>query len=483
MPSRMAFEPGSFVNFFLPLIFASVVIDENLTFALLALSFFCNPTYYRAFADDRVRIFLKRVFLLFCAVIVLVVANGSLLAGTGLSLIIEQQHRLFILLLLAPVIADLTYVSLRQIPIDAMRIHRVFHIGLLVFVLVKLAYVVAMGGLSQGWSLEGLLGRGSRFFSRNPNFFDDYAVILICASGWTTYLAARNSQTGIRWLLAVPFVMVTIFFFNIVVFSESRAGWIGVAAASLVIFLALVWFRKLPAVALMVLVLVAMTAMHWDRIAPEATKSWPALERTLMGNSAEGAQQEVSGGGSEQPAPAPATTDEALQGEEAALSNCEDGTATVEDLAGTGKDLNISLRLAVYEFAFKAWLARPILGYGAYDKYRLVEDIPADDRCAVLYMDHTHNLYLHLAVSGGLILLLPVVLFVSVPLLLFGFAVLRKSGDALLYLPGAAFGAFFLAENLFGLNFTNIHLGVAISWLLITVVSFVIVQGNARNAN
>ncbi|WP_075995653.1 O-antigen ligase family protein [Salaquimonas pukyongi] len=103
--------------------------------------------------------------------------------------------------------------------------------------------------------------------------------------------------------------------------------------------------------------------------------------------------------------------------EKSAVSNCQDGSAKVEDLTGSGKDLNITLRLAIYDFAFNAWLVRPFLGYGAYDKRRLVRELPAEDKCAVLYMDHPHNLYLYLGISGGLILLLPVFLLVCAPLL------------------------------------------------------------------
>lgn len=105
---------------------------------------------------------------------------------------ILHHHRLFILLLLTPVLADFTHVALLQIPLDAARMYRTYHLGLFALVLIKLVYVLVTGGLSSGIGLETLLGRGSGFFSRNPNFFDDYAVILICASVWTTVLAVQE---------------------------------------------------------------------------------------------------------------------------------------------------------------------------------------------------------------------------------------------------------------------------------------------------
>lgn len=461
----------------LPLILASVVFDENLTFILLALSLWCNPGYYKAFSDDRLRIFFKWLLLLFAVVIMVVTANGILIVGTSVGLVFEQHHRLFVLLLLVPAIADFTHVSLSQTALDGIRIYRNFHIGLFVLVVVKLVYVIAMGGLSSGFSLEALLGRGSGFFSRNPNFSDDYAVILICASAWTTLLAARGTAShllGIRWL--APLV-VTLFFFNIIVFSESRAGWIGVATASVATAVMLGGFRHAKAAGLLLVLLALLGGLHWDKVVPEATKSWPAVKRLVI-NPWIGQPPETTAPNMENRSSSLAAAKSQRSGENPATSNCEDGSATLEDLAGSGKDLNITLRLAIYDFAFNAWLARPFLGYGAYDKRRLVKEIPAEDRCAVLFMDHPHNLYLHLGISGGLILLLPVVALACAPILLLGLAAWRKLPGALLYLPAAAFSVFFLAENLFGLNFTNLHLGVPIAWLLMTVVSFAVVQAN-----
>lgn len=463
----MSFEPTFLVHVLLPLTLASVVISENLTFLLLGLSFMCNPAYYKAFACDRLRSAFKWAFLLFCFVIALVVINGGLVVGTDPALIIKQNHRLFIILLLAPVIADLTYVSLLQTRIDFSFLYRVFHLGLLALVLIKLAYVLVMNWPLPGVGLEALLGRESGFFSRNPNFFDDYAAILICASAWTTLLVLPGAKTGTRWRFVVPSTAVAVFLFNIIVFSESRAGWIGIVAASGLVFVALILSRKLTAAGLFVLLLVLLSAIHWDRIVPEVTKSLPGSPAVQLqtGDTQDEAPETPQGGLQQQPV--------------GGKDNCKDGSASVEDLVNVGKDRNIGLRLIIYEFAFNAWLQRPVLGYGAYDKYALAEEIPTRDRCAVLYMDHAHNLYLHLAVVGGLVLLLLIVVILCVPLVLFAHAVWRAKQNALLYLPGAAFGVFLLIENLFGLNFANIQFGVVISWLLMTLVSFALVSGTA----
>lgn len=475
---RTYLTPSLFVHILLPLILSSVVFDENLTFALLVLSFFCNPAYYKMLADDQMRVFLKRVFLLICAVIAVVVANGSLLAGTSLALIVEQHHRLFIFLLLGPVIADLTYVSLQQSRIDAFKIYRTFHLGLLVLILIKLVYVLVSGGFPSNLGLEAVTGRGSGFFSRNYNFYDDYSILLVCASVWTTRLAIQEWRAPHYTLLWLAPMITVVFFWNIIIFGESRGGWLGVIAMLVFTIAILFGFHRFKAVLLVVVLLVALTTMHWDRIVPEMTKSWPAVEKLIFGKQANGGQVGTTGNTQNQPTSVFPTDDNATTGVAPSPSNCEDGTVTYEDIAGSGKDLNITLRLAIYDFAFNAWLARPFLGYGAYDKRRLVKEIPAEDRCAVLFMDHPHNLYLHLGISGGLILLLPVVALACAPILLLGLAAWRKLPGALLYLPAAAFSVFFLVENLFGLNFTNLHLGVPISWLLMTVVSFAIIHAN-----
>lgn len=167
---QMRLTLDTFVHLFLPLILASVVIDENLTFVLLVLSFLCNPAYYKMFADDRVRVFLKRVFLLFCAVIALVVFNGAFLAGTSLSLIFEQHHRLFILLLLTPVFADFTHVALLQIPLDAARMHRTYHLGLFALVLIKLVYVLVTGGAFIRHRVGNVAWAGKRLFQPQSEF-------------------------------------------------------------------------------------------------------------------------------------------------------------------------------------------------------------------------------------------------------------------------------------------------------------------------
>lgn len=477
MLNKTEFSAEKFSNILLPVALASVLGDENITFIVLLLSYLCNVYYFKERYGDVERYFLKGFFI-FIAIISLIVLLNGFLIGSDFESVFVDRHRLFLLILFLPVIVDFSYVTIMKSKLDYYKVFYIYHVSLFLIISAKLVYVLLTKEAPFRTGLEGVLGQSSGFFGRNPSFYDDYAVAAICASIWTTMLAvwnSSNSRLNPHWLIVV--IMMPILW-GIIIYGESRGGWLGITAALGFSLAVLVCFRRYAVALAAIVIVLLLSASQWDRIVPEATKSWPTVKRHITSLLQEPNQSRQANrpaaqvDNSAKPDDAAGEPDNTLDGG----PDCSDGKATAADVTWKGRDANVELRFAIYDFAFRAWLERPLLGYGAYDKHQLVKRIPTDDMCAVLYLDHAHNLYLHIAVIGGLVLLIPVLIILAAPLLLMFHAMWCGKQGAILYAPSAAFSVFIMVENLFNLNFANLQYSVFASWTLMTTATYVLVH-------